>query len=629
MGALSFLTPLFLVAGLAAVVPLVLHLLSREAGPVVSFPMVRFLRPTTVEHARRRRPTDWLLLALRILAVLLLAFAFGRPFFEDPEALAQTRATVVAIDTSASMKAPATWADARRLAIDAIDAVPQGEALAVIAFDDRVRVVQPLSVDRARARALVESLTPTAGHGRLDAAVRGALDVLASREGAIALVSDLQRTGTPTALELPEGVELTLAAATPAATNLAVASVDGDLAGIRATVTNAGREARTVPVVVAHDGRELGRPTVTVAPRGSATVALATPLPRAGILRVSIDDPGGLPDDDAHVRVLDAAPPIGVVIVTAPGRAADAMFIEAALAAVDPAAPFAVTTIPTDQLAQPLLDDLRNRRAVVVLLATRGLSSASRTALARWMQSDDSRTFVAVGPDVEAGALAELFGTATTLRVREADAVPLPTSLVAADVRHPMMAALGDERSGLDATRVTRIVRLAGIDTGVVVRFANGLPALVDTTIAGGRLMVFASDLSLQWNDLPRQPAMVAFMASLARELAGTDAAGEHVRDETGDQQRPRLVTSMNADRRAAVNIDPAESQLDVAARAEVEALVVRSGRQLGVSPADIARETERAQSWWRIAVLVMAMVLVIESIVGAARRTVLAPGDA
>ena len=54
--------------------------------------------------------------------------------------------------------------------------------------------------------------------------------------------------------------------------------------------------------MVTHDGRELGRPTVTVAPRGSAIASLAIPLPRAGVLRVAIDDNGGLPDDDARVR---------------------------------------------------------------------------------------------------------------------------------------------------------------------------------------------------------------------------------------------------------------------------------------------------------------------------------------
>jgi len=624
---MSFLTPLFLLAGLAAIAPILLHLLSREAGPVVPFPMVRFLRPTTVEQQRKRRPSDWLLLALRVLALLLLAVAFGRPFFQDPDALARTRGVVVAIDTSASMKAPATWTDAKQRALAAIDAAPATEGVAVIAFDDEVRVAQPLSADRATARAAVEALQPGAGRGSLDAAVRGALDVLASREGSITLISDLQRSGVPTAIEVPEGVTVSIAAVTPASTNLAVASVDGDATSIRATITNAGRDARNVTVAVTHDDREIGRPAVTVPGRGAATATLPTPLPRTGVLRVSVDDPGGLPDDNARLRVLDPAPAVPVTIVAGPERARDALFVDAALAAVDPAAPFAVETVTSDAFDAAALTRLRERRAVLILLSTRGMPASLHPSLAEWMRSADGRTLVAVGPDSEGGVLTELFGNATTLRVREADAVPLPTAIVAADVRHPVLTSLGDERSGLDATRVTRLVRLAGVDGGVVARFANGLPALVDTPIGDGRLMAFASDLSMQWNDLPRQPVMVGLMASMVRELGQRETRPAVARDEAGDRTRPRLVSSARG--RDAVNVDSAESQLDVAAPAEVEAVIVRAGRQLGIAPAAIARETERAQSWWRVAVLVMATVLVIESVVGAVRRPAIATGEA
>lgn len=616
---MGFLTPLFLVAGLAAVVPLVLHLLSRDVGPVVSFPMVRFLRPTTVEQARKRRPTDWLLLALRMLALLLLALAFGRPFVEDPEALARTRGAVVAIDTSASMKAPSTWAEARTRAIAAIDAVPPQEAVAVIAYDDAVRVLQPLSADRASARAQVEALVPRAGHGTIDAAIRGALDVLASREGRITIVSDLQRSSVPTAFDVPEGVSVALVPVVPASANLAVASVDGDATSIRATISNAGSDPRTVAVSVSHDGREIGRPTLTIAPRASATATVETPQPRTGVLRVAVEDPGGLPDDDARVRVLDPAPAITVLVVTAPGRAGDAMFVEAALGAVDPSAPFAVEAVTADRADADAIDRLRQRGGVLVLMSTRGMPAERRRTLAAWMQGREGRTLVAVGPDVEAGALSEMFGAATTLRVREADAVPLPTALVATDVRHPIIAALGDERSGLDAARITRVVRLAGIESGVVMRFANGLPALVDTSVGDGRIVVFASDLSMQWNDLPRQPVMVGLTASLIRELGRRDEVVAPLGDTTGDLQRPRVVSGAGG--RVAVNADPAESQIDVAAPAEVEAAIVRSGKQLGIPPAAIARDTERAQSWWRVAILVMALVLVIESVVGAVRR--------
>ena len=42
---------------------------------------MRFLQQVPVEQARRRRLQDLLLLALRVAALLLLAFAFARPYF--------------------------------------------------------------------------------------------------------------------------------------------------------------------------------------------------------------------------------------------------------------------------------------------------------------------------------------------------------------------------------------------------------------------------------------------------------------------------------------------------------------------------------------------------------------------
>ena len=77
---MSFLFPAFLIGGLAAVVPIVLHLLRREHLPRVPFSDTRFLQAARVEQARRRRLRELLLLALRVAALLLLAVAFARPF---------------------------------------------------------------------------------------------------------------------------------------------------------------------------------------------------------------------------------------------------------------------------------------------------------------------------------------------------------------------------------------------------------------------------------------------------------------------------------------------------------------------------------------------------------------------
>ena len=76
---LRFLSPLFLIGLAAAAVPIAMHLFRRQAEPVVPFGTVRFLRRAPVEQARRRRLREWLLLALRTLALVLLALSFARP----------------------------------------------------------------------------------------------------------------------------------------------------------------------------------------------------------------------------------------------------------------------------------------------------------------------------------------------------------------------------------------------------------------------------------------------------------------------------------------------------------------------------------------------------------------------
>src|SRR4051812_42690377 len=115
---MSFLTPLYLIgAGLVAL-PIVLHLLRRDVAPPVPFTAVHLLRQTAVERSRRHRLRDLLLLAARVCALLLLAAAFARPY--RAAAPGAVRTTVVAVDRSFSMAAPARIARARELAGQAI-----------------------------------------------------------------------------------------------------------------------------------------------------------------------------------------------------------------------------------------------------------------------------------------------------------------------------------------------------------------------------------------------------------------------------------------------------------------------------------------------------------------------------
>ena len=162
---MNFLAPFFLVGALAAAVPIVLHLLKREPEDRVRFSAVHLLTHAPVEHSSRRRLRELLLLALRVGAMLLLAFAFARPFLASNLATSGAT-TVVALDTSLTLSAPGQFEKARTLAKKAVADAPASHLVAVVTFADGAQVSSQPSADRASASAAIDAATPGPGATR-------------------------------------------------------------------------------------------------------------------------------------------------------------------------------------------------------------------------------------------------------------------------------------------------------------------------------------------------------------------------------------------------------------------------------------------------------------------------------
>src|SRR5690606_6768297 len=67
--AVNFLAPLLLTLGLAAAVPLLLHLMRRRLGTRVEFPAARYLVRAEQENSRRLRLRNLALMLLRVLLI--------------------------------------------------------------------------------------------------------------------------------------------------------------------------------------------------------------------------------------------------------------------------------------------------------------------------------------------------------------------------------------------------------------------------------------------------------------------------------------------------------------------------------------------------------------------------------
>src|SRR5689334_16300308 len=195
---LSFLSPLFLAGAAAAAIPIVLHLLKRNPELRVKFAPVDLLRHAPVENTERRRLRELLLLVLRIAAVVLLAFAFARPFFTASSASVAPGLTIVALDTSMSLSAPGRFEQAQVAAKDAIRRAPNGDLVAVLTFADAAQLVASPTTDRDLATAAIDAAASRYGTTRYRAALNVAAEVINAsrvRRSTVIVVTDLQEVG--------------------------------------------------------------------------------------------------------------------------------------------------------------------------------------------------------------------------------------------------------------------------------------------------------------------------------------------------------------------------------------------------------------------------------------------------
>ena len=112
---MSFLYPLYFLGAVALAAPLLLHLRKRPPKNQILFSSLMFLEKTPEKLTRRSKLEKWLLLALRCLALLLLALMFARPFVRErafAAGLSEGRRVLYLVDRSASMQRPDLWAQA-------------------------------------------------------------------------------------------------------------------------------------------------------------------------------------------------------------------------------------------------------------------------------------------------------------------------------------------------------------------------------------------------------------------------------------------------------------------------------------------------------------------------------------
>ena len=226
----------------AATAPILIHLLTKPKPVRFPFPTLRFLRKAVEQRKSRDRLRDWLLLALRTAAILLIAIAVARPQFGkaplvDPAAPGEA-VRIVLLDVSRSMAASnqgvQRFEKARSMAAEYLAFQPGLRANVVLAGANASAAFDQPTENLAALREEVRKSTPTHERLNLAAALRRSGELL-ERGGEqirreLVIVSDFQRANWTsadfTAIPKETAIRLEYVAGVERPDNLAVLKVE-------------------------------------------------------------------------------------------------------------------------------------------------------------------------------------------------------------------------------------------------------------------------------------------------------------------------------------------------------------------------------------------------------------------
>ena len=558
---MGFLNPFLLVGLAAAAIPIAVHLFNFRRPERVDFSTLRFVREIEATAMRRVRIRQWLLLALRTLAILCLVLAFARPtrtadagVFEEGAA----QSLVLVLDNSRSM----TLRDAQGALIDqaralgraVIDATGPGDERTVLPVA-RPPEYRPVPfVTPGPALDAVDATVPLAGAEPLTAAIARAaslLDGAAHPRREVVVVSDLQEAtfADSAGAALPEGVSVTLVPvggrrqSNTAVTGVRVLSrivEPGRPVQVEATVERYGGRPGTVGASLVIDGARVAETAVDVVPGVPVRVPFTVTPPARGWLGAEVRIEADAAEwDDVRYFALRVPPPPRVLLVRGDGARAD--LVSLALGVAAEGGGLALNEIAEGALAGADLD----RYDAVVLVGP-----SNPTASGRLAAFVDAGGGVLAFPGAQPEALNALLQAVGGGRISGAlgtaggERLGTTTDL---DLDHPLFAGVFDDgRPTPEAIDVRRIARYrpGGADESTLIGTQTGAPLLQEIRRGAGAVLLLGVAPDLEWSDLPQRGLFVPLLL----RAAGYLAAGSSVADTgTLDASGSVRVTGVDA----------------------------------------------------------------------------------
>lgn len=613
---MNFLYPAMLGALAAVAIPIGIHLLNKFRVRVIDWAAMKFLADSLRKNERRLKIEDLILLILRCLLFALLALAFARPVWQALASGASgggTVAAVVLLDNSASMQettgAATRFDEARQAARQWLDSLDADSLVSLSLVSSRTDPVVPNPVpDLGLIKRELEAARPSDRGTDLAQGIRQAfasLAPLAGRPREIRVFTDSQISGWDNLAEIRRlaaqnpGVTLVPVPVGEGGNNLAVTgvSVAGGVAAaglplrVRVDVANfGGAPAQNVRVSLTSDrGPSVGETTIAEIPAGGTQpveMTLSFADSGAHLLTATIP-PDALKVDNERTLAVSVIKTVNVLIVEG-GEAEtvaerDGYFLANALVPVSKDKSLRYYLGLSFAKPDALDDAALAGMDVVFLCNTSSLAAPAAKALSDYVQAG-GKVVVFPGPLSDPAAWR---AAADFWNLLPAEPAPLQTvnaatptaSWQSSDFEHPVTALWNDPAQGsLGAVRTLKFLPLTvrpapanGAAPQVLVRHADGQPAVAEWTVGAGRVVLFDTGAVPEMTNFPLHPAFVPFVQRLlghltrSQEFRLTLAPGESFRTVVDRSLRGRefSVRLPDGSRRVGGRVEP-EGEEDV-----------------------------------------------------------------
>ncbi len=543
----------------AVAMPLFLHLFNLRQPQTVEFSSLAFVKELQESAVQRVRIKEWLLLALRMLAIACLVMAFAQPTLTGSLGGAVGTAPtthVVVVDNSLSMAADGDggsyFDQAVQHAQGVLDAVEEGDEVLLwpTARTEERRPAPIANADVAR-QALAE-LEPQAGGAPLAQALERAAQAASESDlpqTALYVASDFQASTLGDSLEaaLPDDLPVQLLPVdTRRQSNVGIADVTvtsriaevGQPVQLEATLVNHGPDP--LPDYVASvylAGERVAQATTTLEPGLETTVSFTvTPQERGWLGGAVATEDDDFPADDRHHFTLHVPEERRVLRVRGEGQAP--RYVDLALSSEMIADRIALrtTSIPEQDLASAEL----GQYDAVLLVGPRSLSSGEVEALARYVNRGGG---LLLFPNAQArpddyNALLGAVGAGSVRGFSGAlGADRTVASFGRVDLAHPLFEGVFQQQRGDDEASVeqpdlhyTLNFRPSGQSGQSLIELSNGRPFLHEVRHGSGRLLLMAVAPTRAWSDLPVRGLFVPLLYRSVYYLsASTSVAGKQL----------------------------------------------------------------------------------------------------